>query len=120
MRKSAKSLLAFGVYLVFLGLILLIVPNALLTVFFLPSTEEVWVRVVGMLLLFLAFYCWHEPPFFRNENHWVWILVILVGLFYVPIRTALFVVKWELNHTYNELRREQDGSPVDRNQDPSP
>ena len=56
MSKAARSVFVFGIYLVFLGIALLVVPNLLLGMFFLPGTSEVWVRVVGMLVLFLGFY----------------------------------------------------------------
>lgn len=56
MSKSAVSLFVFGIYLVVLSLILLLVPNFLLGMFFLPKTAEVWIRVVGMLLLYLGYY----------------------------------------------------------------
>ncbi len=56
MSNSARSVLVFGIYLAVLGLVLLTVPNFLLVVFTLPSTNEVWIRVVGMLVLFLGFY----------------------------------------------------------------
>lgn len=56
MSKSARSVFVFGVYLGFVGLALIVVPNFLLGLFFLPSTNDVWVRVVGMLLSFLCFY----------------------------------------------------------------
>ena len=56
MSKAARSLFVFGVYLVALGLLLLIVPNVLITLFGLPETHDVWIRVVGMLLVLLAFY----------------------------------------------------------------
>ena len=56
MSNSARSVFVFGLYLVVLGIVLLTAPNFLLGLFFLPSTTEVWVRVVGMLVLFLAFY----------------------------------------------------------------
>lgn len=56
MSKVARSLLAFGIYLVALGLFLLIAPNTLITLFGLPETHDVWIRVVGMLLVFLAYY----------------------------------------------------------------
>jgi uncharacterized membrane protein len=56
MSKSARSVLIFGLYLVVLGITLLVVPNFLLGIFFLPSTTEVWIRVVGMLILILGFY----------------------------------------------------------------
>ena len=56
MSKAARSVFVFGVYLVALGIVLLVAPNFLLGISFLPSTNEVWVRVVGMLVLFLGFY----------------------------------------------------------------
>ena len=56
MSNSARSVLVFGLYLVVLGIILLVAPNFLLGMFVLPSTTEVWIRIVGMLVLFLGFY----------------------------------------------------------------
>ena len=56
MSKAAVSVFVFGLYLAMLGIALLIVPNLLLEMFILPPTNEVWVRVVGMLVLFLGFY----------------------------------------------------------------
>ncbi|WP_421794785.1 hypothetical protein [Haliscomenobacter sp.] len=56
MSKAAKTIFYFGIYLAGLGLTLLIVPNMLLNVFKVPTTSEVWIRVVGMLVLFLAYY----------------------------------------------------------------
>jgi hypothetical protein len=56
MSKSAQSLFVFSIYLFILGLILLVIPNVLLNLFSLPETNEVWIRVVGMLVLLLGFY----------------------------------------------------------------
>jgi hypothetical protein len=56
MSNAAKSILAYGVYLILLGLALLIAPNVPLPLFGLPTTNEVWIRVVGMSVLFLAIY----------------------------------------------------------------
>lgn len=56
MSKTARSLLVFGIYLVALGLFLLIAPNTLITLFGLPETHDVWIRIVGMLVLLLAYY----------------------------------------------------------------
>jgi len=56
MSKGAKSLFVFGIYMVALGITLLVVPNVLLTLFGLPATNEVWIRVVGMLVCLLAVY----------------------------------------------------------------
>ena len=56
MSRAAKSLFVFGVYLCGLGLCLLLAPNALLRAFGAPPTDEVWIRVNGMLVLCLSFY----------------------------------------------------------------
>lgn len=56
MSKSALSLLVFGLYLVGMGVGFVIMPNLVLGLFGLPATSEVWIRVVGMLALLLAFY----------------------------------------------------------------
>ncbi len=44
----------YDCYLFLLGLSLLLVPNLVLGLFRFPPTFEVWIRVVGMLLLFLS------------------------------------------------------------------
>jgi hypothetical protein len=56
MKKVSTTLLVFGVYLVGMGLGLLTMPNVVLGTLGLPSTDEVWIRVVGVLALVLAFY----------------------------------------------------------------
>ena len=56
MSKSAISVLVFGVYLAVIGLILLLVPNALITPFGIQPTNEVWIRLSGILLMALAVY----------------------------------------------------------------
>jgi hypothetical protein len=56
MTRAAFSVLVFSIYLYLLGAVLVVVPNALLRVFRFPETQEVWVRVVGMLVLLLGLY----------------------------------------------------------------
>ena len=56
MSYSARTVFGFGIYLVILGITLIVAPNFLLGTFGLPTTNEVWIRVVGMLVLILAFY----------------------------------------------------------------
>jgi hypothetical protein len=43
---------------VVLGVTLITTPNSLLAWFGFATTTEPWIRIVGMLLLVLAFYCW--------------------------------------------------------------
>ncbi|MEP7284926.1 MAG: hypothetical protein ABI947_04065 [Chloroflexota bacterium] len=55
MSNAAKSIFVYGIYLIILSFMLLVIPNVALTIFGLPPTNEVWVRVVGMETLFFAF-----------------------------------------------------------------
>lgn len=49
----------WAIYLLGLGTILVIAPNTLLMAFGFEPTEEVWIRVVGVLVLVLAYYSWN-------------------------------------------------------------
>ncbi len=75
MSKPAFSLWVFSLYMFALGATLVVAPNILLTLFGVPETHEVWIRVVGMLVLivgyldFMAsrhelqiFFAWTVPP----------------------------------------------------------
>lgn len=56
MSKAAQSVFVLAVYLFVLGAVLVVVPNLLLSLFGIPKTQEVWIRVVGMLVLPLGYY----------------------------------------------------------------
>lgn len=56
MTKAAFTVRAFGYYLLVLGVVLIVVPNLLLTLSFMPATSEVWIRVVGVLVLNIGVY----------------------------------------------------------------
>jgi hypothetical protein len=56
MSKAAKSVFVFGIYLIFIGLGFLLVPNTVLGLFGLPMTIEPWIHVAAMLLLILAYF----------------------------------------------------------------
>ena len=56
MSAPARSLVVYGVYLLLVSISIMILPNFVLSLLGIPSTAEVWVRVAGMLALFLAFY----------------------------------------------------------------
>ena len=55
MSAVARSLIVFGWYLAGFGVLLVFVPNLLFGVVGLPPTEEVWIRVVGVLVLIIAY-----------------------------------------------------------------
>jgi uncharacterized membrane protein len=52
----ATSMWIWAIYLFGLGAILVLWPNALLVPFGFDPAEEVWIRVVGVLVLILAYY----------------------------------------------------------------
>lgn len=56
MSSAARSVLYFGIYLYVVGITLIVAPNFLLSLTQMPETQEVWIRVVGLLVLVLAFY----------------------------------------------------------------
>lgn len=69
MSKTAFTVKAFGAYLVLLGITLVLIPNLLLGLFGIPSTSEVWIRVVGLLVFNIGVYYWYAAkseaqPFF--------------------------------------------------------
>jgi hypothetical protein len=56
MNSAAKSVYYFGIYLFMLSAVLITYPNLLLTIFQIPETTEVWIRVVGVLVFSLGIY----------------------------------------------------------------
>jgi len=56
MSKAAFTVGAFGYYLLALGTVLVAVPNILLTLFLMPEAQEVWIRVVGLLVFNIGVY----------------------------------------------------------------
>lgn len=58
MSRSALSIAVWAGYVVVLGVFLLILPNVFLSLFGIEETSEVWIRVLGVVLVGLAFYYW--------------------------------------------------------------
>lgn len=49
MSRAAKSLFIFGIYLEFLAAMLILAPNVLLAIFHVASTQEIWIRLLGVV-----------------------------------------------------------------------
>ncbi len=49
MSRAARSLFIFGIYLELLALFLIFAPNVLLAAFHVASTQEVWIRCLGVV-----------------------------------------------------------------------
>jgi len=56
MSAAAKSLFAFGIYVVVAGAGLLIAPSLILGTLRFPPAQDGWIRVVGALALFVGIY----------------------------------------------------------------
>jgi hypothetical protein len=74
MRQAAKSILVFGIYMVLAGLGFLADPNMPLALFGFPTTNEPWIRAVGLLIIILLYYYIQAArgdvtPFFRWTVH---------------------------------------------------
>jgi hypothetical protein len=82
-------------YVLLLGAGLLLIPNSILSVFQIEETEEVWIRIVGLLLLGYGAYYWTAVraefrPLFEMS---VWVRWgIVVGL----VVLAFTVGPWQL------------------------
>ncbi len=56
MSKAAVSVFAVGIFLILTGIGFFIVPNFVLSLLRIPPTDEVWIRILGMLVLFIGYY----------------------------------------------------------------
>jgi hypothetical protein len=56
MSKAAVSLFAVGLFLILTGIGFFIIPNFVLSLLRIPPTDEVWIRILGMLVLFIGYY----------------------------------------------------------------
>jgi hypothetical protein len=56
---AAFSVKFFGVYALLTGLNLMFAPNMLLGMFGIPATNEVWIRVVGVIAFNVGVYYWY-------------------------------------------------------------
>lgn len=58
MSSATRSMAVWTGYGLLLGAGLLLIPNSILSVFQIEETEEVWIRIVGLLLLGYGAYYW--------------------------------------------------------------
>lgn len=62
MTSAAKSLYVFAIYLLVLGVLLIVMPNTLLSMFQIPETHEVWIRIAGVLTFSIGIYYFYMAP----------------------------------------------------------
>jgi hypothetical protein len=82
MSRAATSIVVFGVYLAAVGATLLIAPNILLVVLGFPPTNEVWIRVAGVLVLILAYY-FIQSARRGTADFWRWTVHVRFSLIFI-------------------------------------
>ena len=65
MNSASKTVHYFSIYLMVLGATLIGVPNLLLSTCRMAETQEVWIRVVGVLVICISIYY----MLMARENH---------------------------------------------------
>lgn len=58
MSRSTFSAKAFAAYLFVLGIVLVFIPNVLLSLFGIAPSTDVWIRVLGLVVFMLGVYVW--------------------------------------------------------------
>ena len=58
MTKAAFSIKASSCYVLVLGLALVVAPNLVLWVMRMPLTDEVWIRVLGVVVINIGVFYW--------------------------------------------------------------
>ena len=92
MSRAAFSVFVFGIYLYLVGALLVAVPNQFLRLSLMPPTNEVWIRVVGVLVLCLAaYYTMAARAGMREFMRWTVVVRAAVMVFFtafVALRLA--------------------------------
>ena len=118
MARSAFSLKVFAGYLLGLGVLLVVAPNLLLTTFGFPATSEVWIRVLGFVVINLSVYYWYaaksesKPLFLATVYTRTFILVAFVALTVIGLAKPMLVLFGAIDAlgglwTYLSLRRDE-------------
>jgi hypothetical protein len=83
------SVFVFSIYLYILGAVLVVTPGTLLRIFEFPGADDLWIRVVGMLVIILGFYYSHAARAeFRPFFTWTVIGRTSVLLFFIAFVIA--------------------------------
>jgi hypothetical protein len=89
MSKSARSVFVFAIYLFVLGATLVVAPGLIIRAFGFPEPDDLWIRIVGMLVIILGFYYSHAAHAeFRAFFGWTVIARTAVPLFFITFVLA--------------------------------
>jgi hypothetical protein len=88
MSNAAKSIFVYGIYLLILSVVLLLIPNIPLAILGLPTTNEVWIRVVGAMAVSFGTY-FVRAARSENTDFFRWTISTRLGL---VVFFSIFVV----------------------------
>ena len=94
---AATTVRAFGAYLWVLGTLLLLLPALVLTPFGLAEPDDVWIRVVGVLVINIGSYYWFgardEQPRFLLATVWArfFVLAAFIGFVVAGLAPAMLI-----------------------------
>ena len=56
MNQSTISMIVFGAYVSIFGLLFMIMPNPLITLFGFEPVTDIWIRITGLILIIIGYY----------------------------------------------------------------
>jgi hypothetical protein len=91
MTSAGRSVCYFGFYLYAVGFTLIVIPNMFLQTLKLPETNEVWIRIVGVLAFCLGFY-YHRSGVQNNVSFFK--LTVPVRIFVCVVFSIFVLLKY--------------------------
>ncbi|MBK9654662.1 MAG: hypothetical protein IPO66_04010 [Rhodanobacteraceae bacterium] len=94
---AATTVRAFGAYLWVLGTLLLLFPSLVLSPFGLPVPDDVWIRVVGVLVINIGSYYWFgarddQPRFLMATVYArIFVLAAFIGFVFAKLAPAMLI-----------------------------
>jgi len=96
MSKAARSIQVWSIYVLIVGAGLAVIPNLILSTLDVAETDEVWIRVLGVVVVVLALYYWDAA---RHETRNLFVASVLGRLFVV----ASLIVFWLTGESWQLL-----------------
>ena len=78
MQKTYKSMYGQMIYVLLAGAQLLFIPNVLLGIVGLEPTTEIWIRLMGMLVIVLSIYYYYMAKYGNDKVVWATVLGRLI------------------------------------------
>ena len=88
MMRASKTIYYFGFYLLIIGVTLIVVPNFLLSLFQIEATKEIWIRVLGAVIVDVGFLYIYMAP----ANHILFLTLTVLARLSILVWFAAFVV----------------------------